>query len=474
MGLRYRTFERSIELPVSAERAFRWHARPGAFERLAPPWQRIAIRERSGGIASGDRLSFVVGRWPVRLQWDARHEEYVEGCQFVDVQDRGPFAFWRHTHRIEPVSGDRCVLTDHVEYRLPLERAGGGVADRMIRRTLHAMFNQRHHVTAGDLRMHAAHAERPRQTVAISGATGFVGSTLAAMLSTGGHEVRRIIRPGSSSKHKDLPGEPKGAPAIEWDPHQGVQHVETLHGVDAVVHLAGEPLISVGWSQQKMQRIRDSRVTGTRTLAESIARVSATERPRALVCASAIGFYGSRGDEVLTEDSASGSGFLADVCREWESAADPAREAGVRVVHMRLGIVLDPRGGAMALMLPAFRLGGGGVVGSGRQWMSWISLDDAAGAMHEAIMNEHAEGPINLTAPDPITNREFTKTLGRVLHRPTIVPIPEFAVRLALGRMADEALLASVRAVPERLKNLGYTFRDPELESTLVRLLGRR
>lgn len=468
-----RIFERSVTLPVSAETAFAWHARPGAFERLTPPWQTIEVERQDGGIEDGARVDFRVGRRPLRIRWRARHEGYRPGRAFVDVQDGGPFAFWRHTHRFEAVNDHACVLTDHVEYRLPLERIGGGLADPLIRSMLQTMFMQRHHVTAGDLMMLDRHAHRPRLTVAISGATGFVGSTLSAMLTTAGHRVRRITRPSSGKGSGEGIGSDSTPAPVLWDPHRGVQNPESLRDVDAIVHLAGEPLFSIGWSRDKMNRIRDSRVEGTRVLCESLARMPEGERPSVLVCASAIGYYGNRGDEVLTESSEVGQGFLAEVCRDWEQATAPAEEAGMRVARARLGVVLDPRGGAMDLMLPIFRLGGGGVLGPGRQWMSWITRDDAASAFLELVMNPDARGPYNLTAPEPVTNRTFTKTLGGVLHRPTVVPVPATAVRLALGEMADEALLASVRAEPAALAGLGFPFRDPELEPALRRLLGK-
>ena len=244
-----------------------------------------------------------------------------------------------------------------------------------------------------------------------------------------------------------------------------------LDGVDGVVHLAGENIAAARWTEAQKQRVRESRVHSTRVLCEGLARLPSP--PKVLVSASAIGFYGDRGDEILDEDSPSGDGFLARVAREWEAATEPAAAAGIRVVQLRFGVVLSPKGGALAKMLTPFKMGGGGVIGSGRQYWSWISLDDAAGAIYHALMTDSIHGPVNAVAPDSVTNREFTKTLGRVLSRPSITRVPAFAARIALGEMADELLLSSTRVRPKRLLDSGYEFRHDSLEDALRHMLGR-
>jgi len=238
---------------------------------------------------------------------------------------------------------------------------------------------------------------------------------------------------------------------------------------DAVVHLAGENIAAGRWTERQKARIRDSRVKGTRLLCDLLARYSPP--PKALVCASAVGYYGDRGDEILKEESASGSDFLSDVCGEWEAATQTAVERGIRVVNLRIGVVLSPLGGALAKMLTPFKLGAGGVIGSGRQYMSWIALDDAVRAFHFALTNQSLHGPVNAVAPNAVTNRDFTRTLGRVLSRPTVFPMPAFAARLAFGEMADALLLASTRVQPARLLAGGFTFRYPDLEGALRHLL---
>jgi len=289
--------------------------------------------------------------------------------------------------------------------------------------------------------------------ILVSGAGGLLGSAFAAAREAEGHEVGRLVR-----RRADGPG------LVKWSPSGGVLDPAALAGFDALVHLAGKSL-SDPWTPHGKKVIRDSRVVGTRVIAEAVAR--AEPAPRVMVCASAVGFYGSRGDEILDEESAAGRGFLAELCRDWEAAAQPARDAGVRVVSLRLGVVLSREGGALATMLPVFRLGIGGRLGSGRQWMSWVSRDDAVEAIRFAIEREDLEGPVNVVAPEPATNAELTKALGRVLGRPTPFPVPAFVLRLLPGDMAAETVLASQRAVPARLTAGGFAFRFPELETAL-------
>jgi uncharacterized protein (TIGR01777 family) len=295
--------------------------------------------------------------------------------------------------------------------------------------------------------------------VAVTGASGLLGQTLVPMLTTGAHEVAAAVR--------DPGGEPR---RLVWSVERGIEDPARWEGLDGVVHLAGENIAERRWTVAQKERIRRSRVEGTRRLSESLSLLS--QPPRVAVIASAIGYYGSRGDERLTEESRPGSGFLPEVCQHWEAAAEPLRAAGTRVVHARFGIILSPRGGALQKMLLPFRLGMGGRVGSGRQYWSWVSIDDAAAAILHALMTDSLAGPVNVVAPQSVTNAEFTATLGRVLHRPTWVPMPAFAARLALGEMADALLLASARVQPQRLEQSGFTFRHAQLETTLRALLG--
>lgn len=296
--------------------------------------------------------------------------------------------------------------------------------------------------------------------VLVTGSSGLIGSALTAFLTARGHGVTRLVRSASAGKD-----------SIRWDPETGSLDAAQLEGIDAAVHLAGESIAAKRWSDAQKARILQSRVQTTKLLCDRIAQLG--RAPEALVCASAIGYYGDRGEEILDETSASGRGFLSEVCRQWEAAAEPAVQRGIRVVWLRLGVVLSPLGGALAKMLPVFRMGLGGKIGSGRQYMSWISLDDVVGAFNHALTNDQLAGPVNAVAPTPVTNSEFTRLLGRVLHRPALFPLPAPAARLAMGEMADELLLASARVKPARLLATGYTFEHSDLESALRHLLGR-
>ena len=295
----------------------------------------------------------------------------------------------------------------------------------------------------------------------ITGATGLIGSALAHALRAEGHEVRRLVRSSDGLQAGDA----------HWDPASGEVDAAALEDLDAVVHLAGENIAAGRWTVSRKERIRRSRVQGTRLLCDGLARL--TSPPGVIICASAVGYYGNRGDELLDEQSAPGTGFLADVCAEWEAAADRARERGIRVVHQRLGVVLSERGGALTQMLRVFRLGLGGRLGSGVQYLSWITLEDTVGAIRHGLDTDGLEGPVNTTAPGAVTNAAFTAALGRVLGRPAFCHAPAFALRLALGEMAEEALLASARAAPTKLLDSGYKFRHPDLEGALRAVLGR-
>ncbi|MGE0479369.1 MAG: TIGR01777 family oxidoreductase [Phycisphaerae bacterium] len=299
----------------------------------------------------------------------------------------------------------------------------------------------------------------PPMRVTISGASGLVGGPLASFLAAGGHRVDPLVR-----------REPQpGSTEIRWDPGAGNLDPAALEGVDAAVNLSGETIAGT-WTAARKAAIRDSRVDSTRLLVRAMCALK--RKPRVLISASAVGYYGDRGEAELSEDSSAGRDFLADVAQQWEAETRPAADAGVRVVNLRIGVVLSPRGGALAQLLAPFRAGLGGVVGDGRQYMSWIALDDLVGLIQFAIFNDALRGPLNATAPNPVTNHEFTKALGRVLHRPTVVPLPAFAVKLMFGEMGETLLLAGQRVLPARALAAGFQFFHPELEDALRFELG--
>ena len=454
------TFQRTVRVPVPVETLFAWHERVGAFARLAPPWDAPKVLEHTGGIRDGAQVALQVPVGPIATTWRLEHRDYVANRQFVDVMREGPFAHWVHAHRFSADGAHASVLEDHIEYALPMGSLGRALAGQYTQSTLERVFAYRHELMVADVVRHAAYATRPRLRVAITGASGFVGTQLAAFLSTGGHEVLRIGRG---------PAVP-GVTDISWSPERGQLNPRALEGVDAVVHLAGAP-IAQRWSAAHRAAIRDSRVEGTSLLSHTLAAL--TRKPRVLVSGSAIGIYGSRGDERLDESSATGGDYLAETAIAWEAATAPAAGAGIRVVHARLGIVQGAAGGALGKQAPLFQYGVGGVLGDGSQYMSAVALDDVIGALHFCMVRDDVTGAVNVVAPNAITNAEFTGAIARVLNRPSLARVPAFALRLVLGEeMANLTVLASQRVLPERLLRAGFAFRLPTIESMLRFELG--
>lgn len=449
--------ERRTRLPVSARSVWDWYAAPGwgAFERLAPPWLRMEVLERPPALVDGARLSFRLGAGPFRVRWVAEYRDVQPERGFLDFQVEGPFERWVHEHRLEPREDGTCVLHDRIGFVLPLGmRPGRSLVERELGRTL----VYRHDLTRAELLMHERARGGPPLHVAITGASGLIGSALIPALRAGGHRITRLVR------HRP------GAGEIGWDPAAGRLDPADLAGVHAVVHLAGEN-IGLRWNAERKRRILASRRDGTRLIAEAMARCPAP--PRVLVSASAVGIYGNRGDEVLTESAGPGRGFLAEVGRAWEDATGPAEAAGIRVARLRMGVVLTPRGALLRRMLLPFRLGVGGRLGSGRQWLSWISIDDAVDVFHRALTDERVRGSVNAAAPGPVRNRDFTRILAQLLGRPAVIPVPRFALQALFGEMADEAIFMSSRVAPEELTRLRHTFRHESVHAALAHLLGR-
>lgn len=441
-----------------ASEVFAWHARPGAFERLMPPWIDARVLERTGGLADGARLVFEIRRGPFRQRWVAVHRGYIEGREFTDVQLRGPFAHWEHTHRFEAADETSCLTEDLIHYQLPAGRVGRLLGDAFVRRELVRMFTLRHDRTRLDLARHARFEGRPRQRIAVTGANGLIGRSLCAFLTTGGHEVTPLVRRAPRA------GE------IGWDPRAGRLEAKALEGFDAIIHLAGESIASGRWTEKKKREIQESRVAGTRLIARTL--TSMERPPRTWICASAIGYYGDRGDEIVTEASGPGTEFVSTSCAAWEAETAPAAEAGIRVAVLRTGIVLSAAGGALEKMLLPFGAGLGAIFGSGEQAMSWIAHEDVIGATHHILFTEALSGPINLTAEAPVPQREFARLLGEVLRRPVWARAPAPLVELLFGEMGRSLLLGGARVAPTKLLEHGFEFAFPDLETTMRSELG--
>lgn len=452
-------------LPHSPEEVWDWHSRPGAFERLAPPWQRLKVLAKKGGIAEGDTLTMKVWRGPIGIRWHAVHGPAEPPHRFSDTQASGPFAFWHHIHRFEPgPTPGSTWLRDDVTWRLPGGALAHWLLGPMFKRDFEQMFRFRHARTALDLQRHTLIGVEPMR-IAITGASGLVGRALVPFLTTAGHTVQRLVRRA-----------PQGTDEIRWDPARGEVDLAALEGVDVVIHLAGENVGEGRWTPERRRLILDSREQGTRTIATALAKL--TRKPRVFISASASGFYGEQAEGptavALDESAPAGTGFLADVCKAWEAAAEPARAAGIRVVHPRIGVVLDPGGGALQKLLTPFKMGVGGKVGNGRQWMSWISLDDLVGLLAFVIGNENISGPINAVAPGAVEQKDFATVLGRVLSRPSFMPLPAFAVKAMFGEMGQSLLLGGVRLKPGVAENVGFRFAHADLEAALRFMLGRQ
>ncbi len=448
-------FIKRTPFPVSADALFRWHGSPGALQRLTPPWERVEVIDE-GSVSEGSTTTFLLTIGPMKMRWTARHCDVIPGRRFADVQVRGPFSAWRHEHLFIPGDGGTSFLEDRIQYRFKAHGVTRLFIGGYIRRKIERMFDYRHRITLHDT---ALRGRRPPLRIALTGASGLIGKSLVPFLKTQGHRVTALARHGTAA-----------AGGASWDPDRGII-THDFSGTDAVIHLAGEPIGEGSWTREKMERIMKSRVRGTRLIAERLAAME--NPPGTLLCASAIGLYGNRGDSILTEDVPPGADFISGVCRAWEDAARPAVERGIRVVFLRIGVVLHPAGGALGRYLPAARLGLGGVMGNGTQYISWISMEDLVGAVEHILFNGEVRGAVNIAAPAPVTNRQFAVTLAQSLGRPALLSIPGPIIRLLFGRMGREVILSSTRVSSRKLAQSGYRFKHETLEKALHFLLGK-
>ncbi len=444
--------ERRSKMPVDAASLLDWHFQPGAFERLQPSWEKVEVVAHKGSIADGGQVVLKARIAGIPTTWVADHVTVADD-HFVDIQQAGPFKRWVHTHRAVP-DGDHSILHDHVDYTLPMGVLGRLVAGRNVARRLERLFQWRHARMANDL----SRPSSTPQTIAITGSHGLIGGQLSTYLGTRGHTVRPVQRAHGGSNEGEL----------LWHPEDGLVAPSRWAGLDAVVHLAGET-IAQRWTSGAKKRIWNSRVPATKRLCEGLAALD--EPPKALVSASAIGYYGDN-NEPIDETAPRGDGFLAELVEAWEQATQPAKDAGIRVTHPRTGIVLSGRGGALVPLLRVAKLGAGGPITGGKQWFPWVHIDDEVYAIEHLLAND-VHGPANVVAPGIVQQRDFAKALGRVIRRPSIAPLPKLAVRTMFGQMGKELFEYGQHLEPSVLQETGYRFAHPELEAALRFELGR-
>ncbi len=467
----YLEFAKTSEFPCSLETLFDWHLNPRAFQRLVPPWEGVKLTSSYSALYKDAELEFKFKTFGIPLKWVAKITELEPNQRFVDQQISGPFAEWTHEHLFRATGEKTAELSDQIKYRLPGGFLGQRLGSHYAASRLEKLFKFRHEILKQDL---LSLADKPKSKILITGSSGLIGSEIATYFLSSGHKVLRLVR--SPSEQPD---------EITWNPSEvDSLDLEKLEGVDGVINLAGEPIFSGRWSDGKKDRIQNSRVVGTKNLSQALAKLKSP--PKVLISASGINFYGkSSSGDFVTDSSPAGEGFLADVCQEWEAATEAAKSAGIRVVNLRLGIVLSPRGGALSLMLPAFRARLGIPLGSGEQALSWISLHDLTYLINHLVFSESISGPVNAVAPfqPEVSGDETPKDgyysnkmlvealgdkLGTQLLSSNIFSISSSILTLTLGELAEETLLSDIKVSPSiKLKENGFSFYHDSLKKAL-------
>ena len=444
------------EVPGTTQEVFRWHENPGAFDRLPPPWESIEVLQAVDSLRNGSKgvLRMKVG--PIPITWKTEHTDYTPPSLFVDKQTQGPFKSWTHYHHFEPLSDTTTKILDEIHYEAPLSF----FSNTFVQKKLHRLFRYRHQQCRIDLQRHQEFASKPKLRIAITGASGLVGKQLVCFLSTGGHEILQLVRRPALAANE-----------ISWNPDEATLEADKLEGVDAVIHLAGANVGASRWTKSRKELLRSSRINSTSLLATTLSKLK--NPPKTFISMSGSGHYGYQDyDTAFNESHPPADDFLARLTVDWEANTAPASDAGIRTVMFRTPVVLTARGGALTKMLPPFLMGAGGKIGSGKQPMSWIALDDLLGIFLFALHKESLSGPLNIGASHIPTNLEFTKTLGKVLKRPTIAPLPAFVVKTLFGEMGESLLLGGQKLDSSRLLDSGFKFAWPDLEVTLRHELG--
>lgn len=452
-------FEHHSSYPCSARQLHAWHSRYGALERLLPPWEKTKIISRQGGIDPGGRVVLKMRSGPFPFHFHAHHVENIPGVMFRDIQEKGPFASWSHSHFFTDTERG-SNLYDKVEYSLPFEKRLPAFLKSHVHKSLQQVFQHRQSIISEDIKVHLRCSAKPLR-ILISGSSGILGQELIPFLTTGGHKVWTLVRRQPDS----------GKNEIFWDPENNILEAAQLPELDAVIHLAGEYIGLSRWSEEKKQRVVNSRVAGTTLISRVISSLKV--KPKVFLCASAVGYYGNTSQTNLNETQPQGSDFISEVCGRWEASATTAQDANIRTIFLRLGVGLTPRGGALEKILQTSPLGFMRRFGSGNQYISWISTDDMISAMLHCLACESLQGPVNIASPEPVTNSQFMRTLATIAKRPLLLPIPASLLKIVYGQMASEIILSGCHVSAQKLIESGFQFRHPSLELALKKLLGK-
>jgi len=460
------TYEHIADFDMPVQRVWQWYDSPGAFRRIMPEWEGITPLQ-AGALKNGETTKFKVRIGPIKKKWVAQHHSVVQGEVFHDRMVKGPFGTWEHEHRFTPVDANTSQIHDIVQWKLPLHMLTWWTAPFTVKGRMDQMFAYRANRVNSDLTRIDEFEHLARQKVLVSGSTGLIGMQLCAFLAAAGHEVTRLIRPTTR-----IPPDASNDSVVVWDDLKGEVIEGDLNGFDTVIHMAGAGIGDKRWNKKRKEIIEKSRTVPTNNLTTLLGQLD--RPPKTFICSSAIGLYGNSQEKMLDENSEAGDDFLAKTVLNWEAAAQPAVDAGIRTIWIRTGIVVTSMGGALKKLLLPAKLGAGGPVGGGKQYYSWISLDDQIYAIQHLMMTKECQGPYNLTAPNPVTQKQFAKSIGRVLRRPAFMPLPGFVLKILLGQMAQSLVLNGQRVLPNRLVASGYDFQDDNLELCLRRCLGKQ
>ncbi len=459
MTTHYNTFIHRSSYPCPTQDLYAFHARPGALQRLLPPWENTTVISCDKGITPGSRARVKIHTGPLGLNFEALHVEEKPGQMFRDIQEKGPFAHWSHTHIFHD-SGDKTILEDRIEYGLYGHRFIPAPIKRQIENKLTRLFQHRQQILTHDIAVHGKYSRKPLN-ILVTGAGGMLGRRLLPFLTTGGHQVWRLVR------RRPRPNKNE----IFWDPGKNYLQAVDLPPLDAVIHLAGEPIGLNRWNEERKKRVLTSRTAGTELLSRTLAELK--NPPSVLLSASAVGYYGDCGHNPVDENCNPGEDFIAQVCHRWEKSTLSAQQAGIRTVLMRIGVTLSPKGGALKRILSTAPFGFMRHFGSGRQYISWICEDDLLAAMLHALATPALEGPVNMAAPQAVTNGELMRVLSTVTGRPLLFPMPGRLFEIMYGQMAREVILSGCRVSTKKLEKTGFVFNWPTIEPALGYLLGK-